>query len=158
GPAAWRPRASRAPCGCGHASSDISHIVADPPAQELAVERLAIEAEHLRRVGPVAVARPEHAEHVAALELLEREQLGALGARERRRAARGGRPELVGQDRHRGVRADGPDPELLDRAQELRLQDEPQLAEPIEEQRAAARLLEHALAALVAEQLALEQR
>ena len=63
-------------------------------------------------------------------------------------------------------RADAPDLALLERAQQLRLQVERQLAELVEEQRAAVGLLEQAgarhhrageAALLVAEQLALDQ-
>src|SRR5882724_4891895 len=44
-------------------------------AVELAVERLAVEAEHLRRPRPVPADRLHHAQDVAPLDLLERDQL-----------------------------------------------------------------------------------
>ena len=70
-------------------------------------------------------------------------------------------------DRDLGLGADRAHLALLQRAQQLGLQRERHLADLVEEQRAAVRLLEQALAALlgvgeralrVAEQLALEQR
>ena len=49
-------------------------------ALELAVERLAIEAEHLRRERLVAADGLEHAQDVAALDLLHRHELGGIVA------------------------------------------------------------------------------
>src|SRR5438445_615160 len=51
-------------------------------AVELAVERLAIEAEHLRRPRPVPADRLHHAQDVAPLDLLERDQLLGIAARD----------------------------------------------------------------------------
>src|SRR5438876_11232684 len=51
-------------------------------AVELAVERLAVEAEHLRRPRPVPADRLHHAQDVAPLDLLERDQLLRIVARD----------------------------------------------------------------------------
>src|ERR1044071_9657005 len=73
-------------------------FVADAPAQQLAIQRLAIQSEDLRCIGAVAVAGLEDAQHVAALDLLEGEQLGQLGARHRGRTTR--ITDLVGEVFH----------------------------------------------------------
>ena len=78
-----------------------------------------------------------------------------------------GRGDEADVERHLAVAADRPHRPLLQRAQQLRLQRERQLADLVEEERAAVRLHEEARAraarvgegaARVAEQLALEQR